>query len=137
MTYGLILKSAAVVTGIFGLALVFMPNTLMALYKAEQLNSPGVYNSMLLGSAFIGLAVMDWAASNAPTIADVRYVIFGNLASDLLGFLVVLVRQMTAGGATEAGWLNVALYFVFACLFAYLQFTKLSAGRSAGASIHG
>ncbi len=137
MTYRLVLKSAAAILMIFGLALVFIPNELMAVYKAEPLNQTGVYNTMLYGGTFIALAIMNWAASNAPTMADVRYVILGNLIINCASFAITLTRQLTSTETPQASWLNVALSFIFACLFGYLQFAKVPTSGPASTSIRG
>lgn len=125
MTHSVILKISAVIAAIFGVALIFVPNELLAMYKAAPMNSPGVYNSMLYGSSLIGFAFMNWAASNEPSIADVRYVLLGNLVGMGVGFLVTIIRQLTNVEAVPAGWVNVAIFFVLASLFAYLYFGKL------------
>lgn len=41
MSESLVLKFASIVGGIFGLALVFMPNGLVAMYGAPPLSGPG------------------------------------------------------------------------------------------------
>lgn len=135
MNHRLILKSAAAVLMIFGIALVFVPNELMIVYRAEQLNASGVYNTMLFGGTFIGVAVMNWVAGNAPTIADVRYVILGNLVANCAGFAIAIARQLTNAETPQTSWLNVTLYFVFACLFGYLQFAKVPMSGSTRTSI--
>lgn len=137
MTHGLVLKSSALVFMVFGLAFVFMPNELLAMYKVEALNRSGVYNTMLLGSTFIGIGFMNWAASSARAIEEVRYVIVGNLAVSIAGFVVAITRQLTSAGAPQASWLNVALYLLFAVLFGYLYSTRLATSGSANTSVRG
>lgn len=118
----LVLKFAAIVGGIFGLALVFMPNGLVEMYGAPPMNAPGVYNSMLYGGAFIGFATMNWAASSASAAGQRRYVILGSLVANLAGLLIAISRQFTSEAATPAGWINVGLFLLFTALFAYLYF---------------
>ncbi|HSV36073.1 MAG TPA: hypothetical protein VLI46_10985, partial [Ramlibacter sp.] len=122
MSESVVLKFAAIVGGIFGLALVFMPNGLAAMYGAPPMNATGVYSSMLYGGTFIGFAAMNWAASSANAAGQRRYVILGDLVANFAGLLIALSRQFTSDAATEAGWINVGLFLLFAALFAYLHF---------------
>lgn len=128
MSQSLIMRTVAVVSAVFGLALLFAPNGLMALYKAPTLNAPGVYNTMLYGGCLIALAAMNWSASKS-TVMEARHVILGTFVANSIGFVVALVRQVTDQTVPAAAWLNVALFLIFAVLFGYLQFAH---GQTAG-----
>lgn len=119
------------VSGIFGLALVFMPNGLLELYGSPPMNPPGIYNSMILGGFLIGFAVMNWAASGDGEPGARKYAILGGMVSNAVALLAALSRQLTPGGAQPTGWVNVGIFLVFAVLFAYLYF-----GRKAGTRLH-
>jgi hypothetical protein len=131
MSDSLVLKFAAIVGGIFGLALIFMPNGLVVAYGAQAMNVPGVYNSMLYGGALIGFAAMNWAASGASAEGQRRYLILGNLVGNFAGLLIALSRQLTPGAAPAAAWLNVGLFLVFTALFALLYFRPQANSRAA------
>jgi hypothetical protein len=47
---------------------------------------------------------MNWAASSAPSAADVRHVVLGNLAAMVISLVIALVRQLTSGTAQPTGW---------------------------------
>jgi hypothetical protein len=94
MSQSLIMRTVAVVSAVFGLALLFAPNGLMALYKAPTLNAPGVYNTMLYGGCLIALGAMNWSASKS-TVMEARHVILGTFVANSIGFVVALVRQVT------------------------------------------
>jgi hypothetical protein len=96
------------------------------MYKTEAMNQTGVYNSMLYGGTLIGIAVMNWAASSAPSAADVRHVALGNLAAMVISLVIALVRQLTSGTAQPTGWVNVGIFLVFTVLFGYLYFSSAS-----------
>lgn len=130
MNRSLIMKTLAVVSAVFGLALLFWPNGLMAMYRAQPLNAPGVYNSMLYGGCLLALAVMNWAASDS-SAAEARHVVLGTLVANSLGFFIALIRQVIDQAVPPAAWLNVLLFLVFAILFGYLQFAPEPAGRPA------
>jgi hypothetical protein len=124
MNHRMILKAAAVVGLVFGIGLVFAPNSLMNMYRAETLVGTGVYNAMLLGGVLLGIAVMNWAASEAPEIAEIHYVLIGNLVANGACFLIALYRQLTSATAVPASWLNVAIFLVLGALFGYLYMSS-------------
>lgn len=129
MNHSLILKLSAVVYIAFGIPLLLAPNALAAAYRVEAMNHVGVYNTMLFGTTFIGLAVMTWLASGQP-YREVRSVILGLLVANALGFAVALYRQLTPPEASAAGWLNVVLLLVFSVLHAMLYFQPAGERRS-------
>ena len=120
MNYSTIMKASAIVAVLFGLALLLAPNELVSAYKAERMNAPGTYNSMLYGATLIGFAITNWVASSR-SLAEARPVILGSLVAYVLGLIVSLFRQFTDANIPPAAWLNVAIFAVFAGLYAYIQ----------------
>lgn len=133
MNHSLIMKCAAAVSAVFGLALLFAPNALLALYKAEQMNGPGIYNSMLYGGTLIALAVMNWNASQG-SVLEARHVILGSFVAFAIGLVVALIRQLTDASIPASAWMNVVLFLVFGVLYAYLQFGQQRMGSPAAGS---
>jgi hypothetical protein len=131
MNRTLIMRSVAVVAMAFGLALLFAPNALLALYKAEQLNASGLYNSMLYGACLVALAVMNWSASKAGEL-EARHVVLGTFVAHAIALLVALFRQLTDPAVPPAAWLNVLLFLIFAVLFGYLQFAPADSRPATG-----
>ena len=135
MNHSTIMKAAAIVSALFGVALLLAPNALLEMYKGQQLNSPGIYNSMLAGAYLLAIAVMNWNASKEPSIAGARHVILGTFAGMILGLAVTVIRQLTDASLPASGWLNVVIFAVFSGLFGYLQFTQVpAAARAASAA---
>lgn len=129
-----VLRISAVMMVLFGVALLFAPNALVAAYKGPEMNAPGIYNSMLYGGSLVAFAAMNWAAATQPLAAN-RHVVLGNLVGNSIGFLVALARQLTDPAVPTAAWLNVAIFLVFAVLFARLQLRMRSAvGELPGAA---
>lgn len=124
MNHRIILKSAAVVATLYGIILVIAPNTLMSMYRSEMLEGSGMYFAMLSGAMLLGWGVMNWAASNAPAIAEIHYVLLGNVVAEGIGLLVTLYRQLTYAGAPQSGWLNVAIFLAFTALFGWLYMSS-------------
>lgn len=124
MNHRIILRSAAVVATLYGIILVIAPNTLMSMYRSQLLDGSGFYFAMLTGAMLLGWGAMNWAASNAPDIAEIHYVLLGNLVAQALCLLVSVFRQLTYAEAPESGWLNVAIFLVFGALFAWLYMSS-------------
>ena len=130
MNHSLILKISAVVYLVFGIPLLLAPNALMAVYGVEPMNHVGVYNTMLFGATFIGLAVMTWMASRQD-YREVRALVLGVLVANALGLLVALYRQLTQPEVPATAWVNVVLLLVFTVLYARLYFQSTAARQSA------
>jgi hypothetical protein len=122
MKLGNLLMAGAVVTLIFGLALVLVPGTLLSLYSIE-VNDAGILLAQLFGAAFLGYTVLNWSARNAVDDEVLRGIVLANLIMDVVGFVVTLLGQL-AGVANALGWSSVALYLLFGLGFAYFQFMK-------------
>lgn len=124
MNHRIILRCAAFVATLYGIILLIAPNMLMSVYRALALEGPGVYFAMLSGAMLIGWGVMNWAASTAPEIAEIHYVLLGNLVAQSLGLLVTLYRQLTLAGVPDTGWFNVAIFLAFTVLFGWLYMSS-------------
>lgn len=122
MKLGNLLVAGAVVTLIFGLALVLVPGTLLALYGVT-VNVQGIFIARLFGAAFLGFTVLNWSARNASDSEVLRGIVLANLIMDVVGFTVTLLGQL-AQVANALGWSSVALYLLFSLGFAYFQFMK-------------
>lgn len=121
MSHALPLKIAAAVSALFGVALLVAPNALMAMYRAPELNGPGVYNTMLYGGSLIAFAVMYWVAGTL-TEREARTTLLGALVGNGLGLVVALYRQFTDPNVPAAAWLNVVIFLAFTGVFAALYF---------------
>jgi hypothetical protein len=115
-----LLVVAAVIGAVFGVAFVVASGPLLAIYGIT-LDKAGTLVAQLFGAALISLAVLNWFARNV-TDPDARQaLVLGNLAGDVVGFVVILLGQL-AGISNALGWSNVAIYLLLAVGFAYVQF---------------
>jgi hypothetical protein len=117
-----LLVVAAAIGAIFGLAFVVASGPLLAIYGIT-LDKAGTLVGQLFGAALISLAVLNWLARNVTDPAARQAVVLGNLAGDVVGFVVILLGQL-AGIANAIGWSNVAIYLLLALGFAYFQFME-------------
>lgn len=137
MTHRLIFRCAAFVGLVFGVMLMFVPDPLLHAYGGtETLNNVGRYMAMLFGAAITGFAIMNWAASSAPDIAETHYVMIGNLVTFTLGFVIALYRQLMGVDVPDTAWFNVAINLAFAGLFGYLYMSSPAGYRLHSSTRH-
>jgi hypothetical protein len=120
MWHAVVMKAGAVVMVLFGLALLLVPNGLMAFYKAAPLNSTGIYNTMLYGGTLIAMALMNWRGSTAPLAAERRVVVLGTFVGSVIALAVALIRSLTVEGMPPMSWLNVVIFGVYSVLYGVL-----------------
>lgn len=109
---------------VFGLGLVLIPQQLTAFYHIT-LNPGGVVVGQLLGVTLFGFGMLNWRARNVQDVHALRAIVLGNLVTDVLGFVIALLNQLAGTGeVNQFGWVNVVLFLVLTCGFAYFQFVK-------------
>lgn len=122
MRLSTLLVIAAAVAAVFGVGFVVASGPLLSVYGIT-LDKAGTLIAQLFGALLIGQAVLNWFARNLTDPEARRAVVFGNLAGDAVGFVVILSGQL-AGIANALGWVNVAIYLLLALGFAYVQFMQ-------------
>lgn len=108
----------AIVVLLFGLAFLLLARWSMGLF-GFTLGTDGLLMTQLVGTTFLGFAVLNWVARNAAPLADARPVILANVAMNALGFIITLVHRLNGVGNAWT-WIPVILYLLFAAAFAYL-----------------
>lgn len=136
MNHRLIFRLAAVLGVGFGLMLMLTPDALMSAYGAESMNITGRHMAMLYGASLAGYGLMNWGASRAVELAEIHYVLIGNLAGHGLGLVVSLYRQLMVPGTPDTAWLNVLIFLTFSILFGYLYRTSPAGYRLHAAARH-
>lgn len=119
MNHSPVMKAAAIVSVVFGLALLLAPNALVALYGAQPMSGPGLYNSTLYGGLLIGFGIINWMAAEGAW-QEVRPVVVGSLVVNVLCLLAAVYRQLTDASIPPAAWINVAIFALFAALFTWV-----------------
>jgi len=117
-----LLVVAAVIGAVYGIAFVVASGPLLSLFGIT-LDKAGTLVAQLFGGALIALAVVNWFARNVTDPEARQAVVFGNLAGDAVGFVVILLGQL-AGITNALGWSSVAIYLLLALGFAYVQFVQ-------------
>jgi hypothetical protein len=119
---------AAVVTLVFGVLFIIIPDQVYSWYGINgnmQLN----YTGGLFGAALIAVGLIAWLGRNAAESDSRKAIVQSFFIADLIGFIIALVAQLHSI-VNHLGWLTVALYFFFTVTFGYFQFfrSKGSAG---------
>ena len=117
-----LLVVAAVIAAFFGIGLILVPGPLLAIY-GMTVDKTGTVIAQLFGSLLVGFAVLNWFARTVTDPEARRAVVLGNLAGDAVGFVVIVLGQLS-GVANALGWSNVAIYLLLTVAFAYVQFMQ-------------
>lgn len=107
----------------FGIPLLLIPVPILFLFGVA-LDPAGGLVAQLLGAMVILVGTLLWLARNVITSdAALRAIVLAVVVGDTLGFVILLMGQLS--GLTNAlGWVNVAIWLLFALSFAYFQFAR-------------
>jgi hypothetical protein len=124
MKFGTVLIVNAVVALVYGIALVLVPSTVLALYGITP--GPAVnLASQLIGVEMIHIGVICWLARSVSDAPAQRAIIIGGLSGQVIA-IIVSVMGTLSGVFSAMGWSAVAIYALLALGYAYLQFMKPS-----------
>lgn len=120
MKRDLFMSIAAVVAILFGLAFLLMPVQTMTMYGVD-LDISGQFIARYLGSAFLGIGIVNWLARNSEDSKALRAVLLGFFIVSLTG-LIVGVFDATTGVGNSLVWSTVVIYLLLAAGFGYFSF---------------
>jgi hypothetical protein len=120
----------AVVTAVFSIALLLVPNELMAVYGAHALDTLQVILSRFIGGLFGGLAVMAWTGRASEPGKARNAIVLGFTVLNALSAVVAVVAALS-GVFNALAWVQAALYAVFTVLF--IMAARASMSPRAGA----
>ena len=109
-----VLIANAIISGLLGLGLIFAANTVLGIYGGMSMEPA---TDRLLGSALVGIAVLNFLASGVEGIEARRPVLVANFVYNVLAVLVLLPSLM---GANAAVWSTIVVAVIFAIAFGYL-----------------
>lgn len=119
----LLMSVSAVILGVIGIVLSFLPQE-VALYLG--MDASAAILLQVMGALYFGFAMLNWTAK-ANLIGGIysRPVAIGNLAHFAIAALA-LVKQAFTGTNLTYIWVAALAYSVFALLFGYVFFTTPS-----------
>lgn len=114
----LALSASAVLFGVSGLGMLFVPDDVARLLGL----STSAVLLQLLGAALLGFAAMNWTARGLPLGGIYgRAVTSGNQVHAFIGAMV-LIRLAFSTSAPAAMWVLAAVYALAAAYFSWLMF---------------
>ena len=124
MKFGNLLLVNAVVALVYGIGLVLLPATLLAMYGVTP--GPAVnLASQLFGVELLHVGLICWFARNVSDGTAQRALIVASLIGQVIGLIVALMGTLS-GVFNVVGWSAVAIYLLLGLGYAYLQFMKPS-----------
>ena len=120
MKFNTFLAIAAVLAALYGLGFLLIPAITIGLYGIT-LDVNGLFVARYLGSAFLGVAVLNWLARGLTSQEALGPIILGDLVISVTG-LVVAVWDAFAGAGNALSWVTVIIYLFLTLGFGYFQF---------------
>ena len=122
MSARMIIASQSVLWIILALILVLAPESIVTFFGATH--TPFTLTlARIFGAELTGLALVSWFTRNPQDPNVLQALLLSYFTCNTLGFIASLIGRMS-GTMVPRGWLVVALYFLYALLFAYLILTK-------------
>jgi hypothetical protein len=117
-----VIASQSVIWLVVALFLVLLPEPLLGFFGTSH-TAFTVTLARIFGSELTGLALVSWITRDTADPRKHNALLLSYFICNSLGFIVCLLGRR-AGALKEAGWALVALYLVYALLFAYLRFMR-------------
>lgn len=117
-----LLVFAALVSILYGLGLLLVPDQLFSFYGVSQ-DAASTLMGRLFSAALIGLGFVAWFARGIDESATRKAVVPSFLIGAVVG-LIVSAHGVYSGVMNTMGWSVVVIYLLLALGFAYHQFTK-------------
>ena len=114
------LAIAAFLAALYGLGFFLIPAQTVGFYGIT-LSLDGLFVARYLGSAFLGVAILNWLARSLTSGEALRPIILADFVISLTGLLVA-VWDAFAGGGNALSWATVLIYLFLTLGFGYFQF---------------
>ena len=111
----------AIICIVFGIGFAVIPTTVGSIYAITP-DPDGLIMTRFFGAAFLGIGLILWLCRDADW-NTLKGVTLSLCIADTLGFIVALLGQLS-GNVNAVGWLNVALWLLFALGLGYFRFLK-------------
>ena len=111
----------AIVCIVFGIGFAVVPTTVGSIYELAP-DPDGLILARYFGASFIGIGLILWFCRNTDWTA-LKGITLALCIADTVGFIAALTGQLS-GNVNSLGWINVALWLIFALGLAYYRFIK-------------
>ena len=121
MNTKLLMIGSAVVMGVSGIILSFMPGEVAGFFNLSESDS---IIFQILGALYFGFAMLNWTAKGN-LIGGIysRPVAVGNFTHFLIGGLAI-IKFVLHNNTTVYMWIVALVYLIFATLFGFIFFTN-------------
>ena len=122
MKLGVLMTINAVIAGVFGLALIFVPAEFLSVYGVTA-DAQFAFVGQLFGAALFGYGLLTWYARSAGESEARRAILRALFTADAVGFIVALMAQLR-GLVNPVGWSTVVIYLLLAFGFGFFLVRK-------------
>lgn len=123
MNRNMFLIIAAVITVLFGIALLLAPGQLAATY-GTTFNPGGTVIARIAGSTLIAFAWVLWGARNGPGAEAMQALLVAGMIGNVLNILISGQATMSSVIGNGIGWATVVLHILLTLGFGYFAFVK-------------
>ena len=120
MNLSAVFSAQDILAALFGLCFLLAPGWIMQVYGYAP-DPASVFFARLLGSAYIGIAMISWGARHT-TLVPRPFLVPAFATANTLG-AVVAIHQAIIGQGNQLRWLNAAILLTLAAGFVYNTFS--------------
>ena len=125
MSYKFLFVLNALVALAFGLALLFVPATVLGLFGVVESYVSTLLVARFFGAAMIALGSVLWFAKEAVDMAVQKNMGMALLISSILGLVVTIIGMVGNKAVIRSnGWIAIVVYVLFALGYAFMLFLK-------------
>lgn len=129
----IIIASQAVLWLIVAVLLVLFPKLIISFFGSSY--TPFTITlARIFGSELTGLALVSWITREPSDSSTLRGLALSYLICNSLAFIACVVGRSSGALVERTAWLLIALYLLYALLFAYLRFVVLVRTDKTGAN---
>ena len=114
----------ALVSLIFGVLMLAIPNMLLAIFGVS-LGDGGMFTAREYGAALFGNTCLCWIARDATESIPTKAIVIALFVYDLIGFVMTTITVIS-GILNPLGWLVVLVYLFFTLGFGYFLVNPIS-----------
>jgi hypothetical protein len=119
MKLGTFISIHSILLFLFGLGFLLVPTWMLSIYGTST-NSTGLLTARVFGIGNIQLSIITWTSRNDVGSKILKTIVVMLFLGNALAFMLALQAQIS-GVFNELGWINVALYLLFAFGYGYFR----------------
>jgi hypothetical protein len=129
MTYRTVATASAIVSVVYGLAALLVPNALASLFGVAM-DTLAEYEGRLLGGAYLGYALVNFLTKDTADPLTRRAIAAANAVAWAVGLVVLTLGQLQ-GLSNAIAWTSVVVALVFTVVWAWTYAAERGPGAAA------